>query len=70
MKPHTWDPERYLVYADERGPAGPVEMVAEPAHPAEHLHRAQVEVGALPLPGLDESVDFITHDRQCTRRDS
>jgi len=42
-------------------PPGPVEVMAEPAHPAEHLERAQVEVWTFSLPGRDETVHFIAH---------
>jgi hypothetical protein len=45
----------------ERLSPGPVEVVAEPADPAEHLHRPKVEVGALPAPGLDEPVHLVPH---------
>ena len=51
-------------------PAGPVEVVAQPGDPAQHLHRLQVEVGALPLPGLDEPVDLVAHAADMGRRES
>jgi hypothetical protein len=54
----------------ERLPPRAVEVVAEPGDPAEHLHRAEVEVAALALPGLDEPVHLVTHARQPTRRES
>ena len=43
----------------EGGPAGAVEVAGQPGHPGEHLKRADVQVGALASPGLDQAVDLV-----------
>ena len=43
----------------EGAAARDVEVVAQPADPAQHLHGGQVEVRALALPGRDQAVDVI-----------
>jgi hypothetical protein len=48
----------------ERRTARSVEVVGQPADPAEHLEGSDVEVRALPLPGRDEAVDLILHGVQ------
>ena len=42
-------------------PSGAVEQPGQPADPAEHLHRGQVEVGPLAVPRLDQLVDLVAH---------
>ena len=45
----------------ERVAAGQVEVPGQPADPAEHLDRGEVEVGALAAPGLDQLVHLVAH---------
>ena len=37
-------------------------MAGKPGHAAQHLHRGDVEVGPLALPGIDEPVDLVGGD--------
>jgi hypothetical protein len=48
-------------------PPGAVEQPGQPADPAEHLHRGQVEVGPLAVPRLDQLVDLVTHAAMLVR---
>ena len=47
--------------------AGEVEVAGQPADPAEHLDRAEVEVAALAGPRLDQAVHFVAHGAQSVR---
>ncbi len=50
---------------------GLVEQPGQPAHPAEHLDRGEVEIGAFAVPGLDQLVDLVAlHARMLAGQDS
>src|SRR6202008_4130506 len=40
-----------------------VEVPGQPGHPAEHLHRLDVQVRTLPTPRVDEIVELVPHSR-------
>src|SRR5581483_10777210 len=43
----------------ERGTPRPVQVPGQPGDPAEHFKRLDVQVGALPAPGSDQSIDLV-----------
>ena len=52
---------RLQTVLDERGRPAIIEPSGDARDPREDLHRLDIEIGALAVPGLDQQVDLVNH---------